>query len=73
MIGLHFHSLTDAGQYWWGGVSLQLNVFYILSPTIDAGHVCGAVREMKWTPDGRALAVAWQHGEEGVFCLIPGN
>ncbi len=28
----------------------------------DASQVCGSVTEMKWTPDGRALAMSWQRG-----------
>ena len=28
----------------------------------DASQVCGAVSEMKWTPDGRAVAMSWKLG-----------
>ena len=28
----------------------------------DAGGVSGPIRCMRWTPDGTALAVAWQNG-----------
>ncbi len=28
----------------------------------DAGQQCGAVRHMKWTPDGCALALTWEKG-----------
>lgn len=32
------------------------------TPPPDASTVCGAVRELKWTTDGCALAMAWERG-----------
>ena len=34
--------------------------FFVL--VSDASQVCGAVSEMKWTPDGRAVAMSWKLG-----------
>ena len=36
----------------------------------DASQVCGAVREMRWTPDGTALAMCWEHGGFSIWSVF---
>ena len=36
----------------------------------DASQVCGAVREMRWTPDGTALAMCWQQGGFSIWSVF---
>jgi len=42
----------------------------VVSPVADAGQVCGAVSEMRWTPDGTAVAVCWEHGGFSVWSVF---
>ena len=36
----------------------------------DASQVCGAVRQMRWTPDGTALAMCWEHGGFSIWSVF---
>lgn len=36
----------------------------------DASQVCGAVSQMKWTPDGTALALSWERGGFSVWSVF---
>jgi len=36
----------------------------------DASQVCGAVRELRWTPDGTALAMCWDHGGFSIWSVF---
>ena len=36
----------------------------------DCGNVCGAVSSLKWTPDGRALAMAWSKGGYSIWSVF---
>jgi len=36
----------------------------------DASQVCGAVKEMRWTPDGTALAMCWEHGGFSIWSVF---
>ena len=36
----------------------------------DAGQVCGAVSQMKWTPDGTALAMSWERGGFSIWSVF---
>lgn len=37
---------------------------------LDASQVCGAVSQMKWTPDGTALALSWERGGFSVWSVF---
>ena len=48
-------------------------LYTVLSYTLhvsDASQVCGAVSEMKWTPDGRAVAMVWKLGGFGLWSVF---
>ena len=43
---------------------------HVLWSVADASQVCGAVREMRWTPDGTALAMCWEHGGFSIWSVF---
>ena len=42
----------------------------LFHPVADASQVCGAVKDMRWTPDGTALAMCWEHGGFSIWSVF---
>ena len=49
---------------------MTFNESHCVCAVVDAGQVCGAVKEMRWTPDGTALAMCWQHGGFSIWSVF---
>jgi hypothetical protein len=48
----------------------HLHIALTYLPFADAGQVCGAVSLMRWTPEGVALAIAWERGGFSVWSVF---
>ena len=57
-------SATDLFSYPKTRIFMFWKMLYVVSVFVgtDASNVCGSVSHIRWTPDGCALIMVWEHG-----------